>query len=112
MHPVFEKIGMKTLESKDLDVFFQEEGKKILFLWGDNCPNCEVAKKSIQEHGDLILSLGFKWYHNNVYNDFDLSTHFGLHGIPVFIVYQNQKSLGRITSYPGIDPFFEALSKI
>lgn len=112
MHPVFEVLSVKTLKSQDLDQFYNVNGKKILFLWGNNCPNCEIAKNSLLDNLDLVKSLGFVWYHNNVYDDFDLSTKFGLHGIPVFIIYKDQKNIGRITSFPGIDKFVEILEKI
>ncbi len=112
MHPFFSALQVYKITSNELEHFFNEEGKKILFLWGNNCPNCEIAKNLIFQDIELIQSLGFKWYHNNVYDDFELSSRFGLHGIPVFLVYKGRKSIGRITSFPGIQPFIEALKKV
>jgi len=111
-HPVFEKIEMQSFGSKELDSILEQEGLKILFLWGYNCPNCEVAKTSLEIESEQIKKLPFKWHHCNVYEDFDVSTRFGLHGIPVFLLYRGSKSLGRITSYPGFDPFYEVLEKV
>lgn len=111
-HPVFDLIKMDSFDSKSLDKILNSEGLKILFLWGYNCPNCDVAKSSLEVEADQIKTLPFKWYHCNVYEDFEVSTRFGLHGIPVFLVYKGNKNLGRITSYPGFDPFFEALQKV
>lgn len=111
-HPVFDLIDMNLFDSKNLDDIINSDGLKVLFLWGYNCPNCEVAKTSLEIEAQNIKKLPFKWYHCNVYEDFEVSTRFGLHGIPVFLVYKGSKSLGRITSYPGFDPFYEALEKV
>lgn len=112
IHPVFEKLDMQVLTSQNLDSVLACEGLKILFLWGLNCPNCEVAKKSIFQEIELFRSQDFAWYHCNLYEDFAVGTHFGVHGIPVFFVYDGPRRIGRITSFPGVDPFIEALQKV
>ena len=111
-HPVFEILEMEAFDSRSLDNILQSEGLKILFLWGYNCPNCEVAKSSLEIEAEKIKEFPFKWFHCNVYEDFDVSTRFGLHGIPVFLFFNGSKNLGRITSYPGFEAFYEVLNKI
>lgn len=110
-HPVFEKIGMEAFGSNNLDSILDAEGSKILFLWGYNCPNCDVAKRSLEIESEEVKKLPIRWFHCNVYEDFDISTRFSLHGIPVFFLYEGSKKLGKITSYPGFEPFIDVVKK-
>ncbi|MFN8847069.1 MAG: thioredoxin family protein [Bdellovibrionales bacterium] len=103
---------MEEINSHNKEKVISEKGNKVLFFWGHNCPNCEIAKKVIQENIAIYKSLDIRWYHANLYLDFDLAHDFGVHGIPVFFIYQNEKKLGRITSFPGHDQFLELLSKL
>ncbi len=111
-HSIFSELEMKDLSFATLDDFKNSAGLKVLFLWGYNCPNCEIAKTALSQELELIKKFEIAWYHCNVYEDFDVSTHFGLHGIPVFLFYRGAKSLGRVTSFPGMDPFIEVLQKL
>jgi hypothetical protein len=52
------------------------------------------------------------WFDVNTYEDFDLGTRFGLHGIPTFLFFYRGKKLGRISPFPGIDAFIETLQKL
>ena len=110
-HPVFDKLSMKLFGTEDVDSIISEPGSKILFLWGFNCPNCEIAKRNLEAESENLSKFSLKWYHCNVYEDFDVSNKFSLHGIPVFFLYQDSKRLGKITSYPGYEKFAEVLNK-
>ncbi|MBC7742857.1 MAG: thioredoxin family protein, partial [Bdellovibrionaceae bacterium] len=73
------------------------------------CPNCEVAKKVLVDRRADVDQLKVKWFHANIYDDFDLATRFGLFGIPVFLFFKRGKKLGKITPFPGFEPFYEAV---
>ncbi len=75
----------------------------ILFLWGINCPNCEVAKQAMQITPERYAWPDVRWLHANVYEDPAMATRFGVHGIPVFLVFQGRRPAGRITGWPGSD---------
>lgn len=83
-----------------------------IFFWGHSCPNCEIAKNVLTEEVDSIKSLGFKWFHVNVYENFELATRFGLHGIPTFLFFHKGKRLGKISPFPAFASFMEALQKL
>lgn len=115
MHPIFQDLPMRELtpENFDLEVLNENSNEiRAVFFWGHDCPNCEVAKRML--HGDQarVRSLGFKWFHVNVYDHMDLGTRFGLHGIPAFFFFRNGKKLGRISPFPGMEPFMDALEKL
>jgi thiol-disulfide isomerase/thioredoxin len=114
LHKVFEDLPMKLLNKNDFDseIMRHDDRLKCVFFWGHNCPNCEIAKRNLNDNLETIQERGIHWYHVNVYDDSDLGTRFGLHGIPVFIFFKNGRGLGRITSFPGMEPFLEAIDKL
>lgn len=114
LHPVFDTLSIQVLSPNDFDslTLKSDDRVKAVFFWGHQCPNCDVAKRSLLEYKKEVLEFPIDWFHVNVYDHFDLGTRFGLHGIPVFIFFKNNKNLGRVTSFPGIDPFIEVLKKL
>lgn len=83
-----------------------------VFFWGHDCPNCDVAKRSLVNHLEEVKELALNWFHVNVYEDSELGTRFGLHGIPIFIFFHKGKRLGKISPFPGIEPFLQAIHKL
>jgi thiol-disulfide isomerase/thioredoxin len=83
-----------------------------VFFWGHDCPNCEVAKKMLLQDAELVKPLGIRWFHVNVYEDMELGTRFGLHGIPAFFFFKESRKLGKISPFPGMDPFMSALREL
>ena len=105
----FEKIHSSSVDEK----LNSQPGRLIcLFFWGHDCPNCEVAKRILIGRKAEVDLLDMKWYQANIYDDFDLATRYGLFGIPVFMFFKNGKKLGKISPFPGFEPFFEAASKL
>ncbi|WP_139224907.1 thioredoxin family protein [Dokdonella immobilis] len=81
----------------------------ILFLWGRDCVNCEIAKAAMLAAGPRFHWVDVRWLHANVYSDPDMATRFGLHGVPTFFVFHHARRLGRITEWPGADAFVGAI---
>lgn len=117
MHAFFEKLQPQELTSQNFDSEILDSTSelktvlKVVFMWGNNCPNCEVAKNILAEHAVDLKKYPHRWYHINVYENMDIATRFGLHGIPVFFFFQDGKKLGRFTSFPGWDEFHQVLEK-
>lgn len=84
----------------------------ILFLWGRDCVNCDVAKAAMLAASSRFQWPDVRWLHANVYNDPDMATRFGLHGVPTFFVFRQGRKLGRITEWPGADAFVGAIEKL
>ena len=113
LHPFFKKLPIQQLNEATLDQALNERDQLIaIFFWGHSCPNCEVAKNILAQESETVKALGFKWYHVNVYENFELGTRYGLHGIPTFLFFYNGKKLGRISPFPSFDAFIEALQKL
>ena len=113
-HPFFKRIDIEALNVQTFDQRLAEHPGNIVgvFFWGHDCPNCEVAKGVLSDQHVKMGEFGFKWFHVNVYENFDLGTRFGLHGVPAFIFFKDGVKLGRITPFPGAEPFFEALATL
>jgi hypothetical protein len=112
---VFQVFGMRAVGSGDFDqsvVQAPGEGLRCVFLWGNDCYNCNVFKQTALLHQDALLALGLDWYECNVYQDVDLGKRFGLHGVPTFVMYRAGKRLGRITGWPGLPQFSEAVVRL
>jgi len=88
----------------------------ILFLWGRNCPNCGIAKAEIARAPAWLRWPQVRWLQANVYDDPDLAILFGLHGIPVFLVFRSAhpsgRPVGRVTSWPGTEAFAAAIDRL
>lgn len=109
----FETYTIEKIHSSDFAQKIQLPTDLVcIFFWGQDCPNCEIAKKVLVDRKDEVNSLGLKWFHANIYEDFELATQFGLFGIPVFMFFKDGKKLGKISPFPGFDPFFEAIQKL
>lgn len=112
-HPqFFERFPMRLVRSDALDALLIDDGRlRVLFLWGRDCPNCDIAK------GEMLLAPqrfrwpDVDWLHDNVYEDRAMAVRFGLHGIPTFMVFRGARKLGRITPWPGTDAFVAAIDR-
>ncbi|HET6806996.1 MAG TPA: thioredoxin family protein [Frateuria sp.] len=107
----FTRFPMRRVDEPGLDTVLAEpaEGLTVLFLWGRDCPNCDMAKGAMLLGHERFQWPRVRWLHDNVYEDPGMATRFGLHGIPAFIVFAGARKLGRITSWPGTDAFVRAI---
>lgn len=107
----FRRFPMQRVSVAVLDATLAEGMKPlgILFLWGRDCPNCDIAKRAILNSAARFQWPEVRWLHANVYAEPALGTQFGLHGIPAFMVFHVARKLGRITPWPGPDAFVAAI---
>ncbi len=111
---IFSLLGASAVDNPGLDRIVAESGDTVvaLFLWGENCYNCEQAKGALRLALDKVLRCGFRWLHADVYAHPEIAQRFALHGIPVFLFFHRGKKLGKITAYPGNDAFVATLERI
>lgn len=109
----FWTFPMRLVREARLDEALPDDGQlRILFLWGKDCPNCDVAKGQILLAPERFRWPDVEWLHDNVYEDAQMGTRFGLHGIPAFLVFRGSRKLGRIGQWPGSDAFVAAIDKL
>ncbi|HEU4620781.1 MAG TPA: thioredoxin family protein [Burkholderiaceae bacterium] len=105
----FTAFDMHATTSADIDRQLATDELTCVFLWGDDCYNCDIAKGQMLLHESRVASLPVRWLHANVYRDAKLRDRFALHGVPAFFFFRAGKRLGRITGWPGIDAFCKAV---
>ena len=82
----------------------------MVFFWGLDCFNCEIAKKAMLAQPEAIRALGLKWFHSNVYEHRELGRRFMLHGVPTWFFFHRGKRLGRATGWHGLGQFEAAVA--
>ena len=107
----FSEFGMQELDAAGFDAGLASAGDElaVVFFWGLDCFNCEIAKKAMLAQPDAIRALGLKWFHSNVYEHRELGHRFLLHGVPTWFFFHRGKRLGRATGWHGIAQFEAAV---
>ncbi|MFL6593688.1 MAG: thioredoxin family protein [Luteimonas sp.] len=109
----FATFPMRAVASSTLDDVLAVDGLlRILFLWGHDCPNCDIAKAQMRQSPAAFRWPDVEWLHDNVYEDRAMATRFGLHGIPTFMVFRGATKLGRISPWPGSEQFIRAIERV
>lgn len=112
-HPrFFDRFPMRLVRADALDATLVEDARlRVLFLWGRDCPNCDIAKGEMLLAPERFRWPDVEWLHDNVYEDRAMAVRFGLHGIPTFMVFRGARKLGRITPWPGTEAFVAAIER-
>ncbi|HEX7934611.1 MAG TPA: thioredoxin family protein [Paraburkholderia sp.] len=108
----FAAFDMKELSADSFDASLAEAGDElaVVFFWGLDCFNCEVAKKAMLAQPEAIRALGLRWFHSNVYEHRELGRRFMLHGVPTWFFFHRGKRLGRATGWHGLGQFQAAVA--
>jgi hypothetical protein len=108
----FAVFDMQELNADSFDAALAEAGDElaVVFFWGLDCFNCEIAKKAMLAQPDAIHVLGLKWFHSNVYEHRELGRRFMLHGVPTWFFFYRGKRLGRATGWHGLGQFEAAVA--
>ncbi|CAI8697389.1 Thioredoxin [Burkholderia sp. IT-111MI5] len=94
----FDAFDMQALAADTFDAGIEGAGDAlaVVFFWGVDCFNCEIAKKAMLAQPDAIRALDLKWFHCNVYEHHQLGRRFGLHGVPTwFFFHRGKRSAAR-----------------
>ncbi|SDH96348.1 hypothetical protein SAMN04487926_11081 [Paraburkholderia steynii] len=108
----FAVFEMQALTADTFDAGIQSVGDElaVVFFWGLDCFNCEIAKKAMLAQPDAIRALGLRWFHSNVYEHRELGRRFVLHGVPTWFFFHRGKRLGRATGWHGLAQFEAAVA--
>ncbi|KWI94746.1 thioredoxin protein [Burkholderia ubonensis] len=108
----FAAFDMQALSADTFDAGLAGAGDAlaVVFFWGVDCFNCEIAKKAMLAQPDAIRAMGLKWFHSNVYEHRDLGRRFGLHGVPTWFFFHRGRRLGRATGWHGLAQFQAAVA--
>lgn len=107
----FSVFGMREVTADTIDEALAGAGDElaVVFFWGVDCFNCEIAKKAMLAQPEAICALGLAWFHANVYEHRELGRRFVLHGVPTWFFFHRGKRLGRATGWHGLAQFTAAV---
>lgn len=113
-HPAFfDRFPMDRVTAASFDAALRDDDRvRILFLWGRDCPNCDVAKGEMLLAPERFVWRDVDWLHDNVYEDPAVGVRFGLHGVPAFLVFRGTRRIGRISPWPGATAFVAAIERV
>lgn len=108
----FAAFGMQEVDGASIDAAIAQADERLVcvFFWGEQCFNCDIAKKAMLAQPGRIRALDLAWLHADVYADRELGMRYGLHGVPVFMFFQRGKKLGRATGWHGYAQFEAAVA--
>ncbi len=114
MSSIHEALDLSPVQATALDQALAEAGDALvlLYLWGEDCFNCEMFKKAALQKVDAWRALQLHGLHSNVYADTAMGLRFSLHGVPAFFFFHRGRKLGRITGWPGWAEFEKAVQSL
>lgn len=110
---VFAVFDMRQVDSAGFDAaVVQAPGSDLrcVFLWGQDCYNCNLFKQAALLHQETLLGLGLTWFEADVYADEPLGRRFSPAWRPHFCALPGRKAarphyrLARIAPVHGGDP--------
>jgi thioredoxin 1 len=73
----------------------------LLYLWGPDCPNCEIFKRSWPELLPKLDELPVDFIALDAYQYPEVARRYGVYGIPHFLLFKNGKKLGKMSEFKG-----------
>jgi thioredoxin-like negative regulator of GroEL len=77
----------------------------VLYMWGPNCPNCEVFSARLPHFLRALVGTNVLFVKVDVYAYPELARRYGVFGIPHFLLFREGRRLGRMSEFRG-DAFF------
>jgi len=87
----------------DLDSRLESADTRLLivYLWGPDCPNCIVFKRSLPQLLARLSDVNADLVALDVYAHPQVASRFGVMGIPHFLLFKRGKKLGKMSEFRG-----------
>ena len=73
----------------------------IVYLWGPDCPNCLVFKRSLPKLLEQLSDVDAELIELDVYAYPEVARRYGVMGIPHFLLFKGGKKLGKMSEFRG-----------
>ncbi|RYZ04608.1 MAG: thioredoxin [Myxococcales bacterium] len=87
----------------ELDALLASPSERLLllYLWGPNCPNCEIFKRSLPKLEPELAALPVDFVALDAYQHPEIARRYAVYGIPHFLLFKNGKKLGKMSEFKG-----------
>jgi len=95
----------RALTPPELDELLAEPSERLLllYLWGPDCPNCEIFKRQLPKLLPELATLPVDFVSLDVYEYPEVARRYAIFGIPHFLLFKNGKKLGKMSEFRGDD---------
>lgn len=95
--------GPRELTPGELDLLLAKASERLLllYLWGPDCPNCEVFKRSWPSLLPELAKLPVDFVSLDAYQYPEIARRYAVYGIPHFLLFKNGKKLGKMSEFRG-----------
>lgn len=90
-----------TPEQLDALLTSASERLLLLYLWGPDCPNCEIFKRSLPRLLPELEPLPVDFVALDAYQYPEIARRYAVYGIPHFLLFKNGKKLGKMSEFKG-----------
>lgn len=73
----------------------------VLYLWGPDCPNCEIFKRHLPELLPELATLPVDFVSLDAYEYPEVARRYAIYGIPHFLLFKSGKKLGKMSEFRG-----------
>ena len=94
---------MRHITPEDLDRLLAQPSDRLLllYLWGPDCPNCEIFKRSLPNLEPELAELPVDFVALDAYAHPEVARRYAVYGIPHFLLFRNGKKLGKMSEFRG-----------
>ena len=91
------------LTPAELDARLSAPGSRLLivYLWGPDCPNCVIFKRSLPRVLERLEDVEADLVAVDVYAHPEVASRYGVMGIPHFVLFKDGKKLGKMSEFRG-----------
>jgi thioredoxin 1 len=93
----------RELTPSELDQLLAEPSDRliVLYLWGPDCPNCEIFKRSLPALTPKLAGLDVDFVSLDAYLYPEIARRYAVYGIPHFLLFKRGKKLGKMSEFRG-----------
>jgi len=93
----------RDIDPEELDRLLTRASDRllVLYLWGPDCPNCEIFKRSWPSLLPQLAELPVDFVMLDVYLFPEVARRYAVYGIPHFLLFKGGKKLGKMSEFKG-----------
>jgi len=95
----------RDITPPELDALLAQPSERLLllYLWGPDCPNCVIFKRSWPTLLPELEKLPVDFVALDVYEHPEVARRYAVYGIPHFLLFRGGKKLGKMSEFRGED---------